>query len=88
MRSLLLLVDYKDTVVKSDMRQLVEQLNKSERVEMNKSLLTCPFIASMAASDASKLAKLTKAYPFELPVSGSRMILGVCKMTPNAENVS
>lgn len=36
-----------------------------------------PFMASMAASDASKLAKLMKAYPLELPVSGSRMILGV-----------
>ena len=31
-----------------------------------------PFMASMAASEASKLAKLMKAKPFELPVSGSR----------------
>lgn len=34
----------------------------------------CPFIASIAASDASKLAKLMKANPLELPVSGSRII--------------
>ena len=34
----------------------------------------CPFIASMAASDASKLAKLIKANPLELPVVGSLMI--------------
>ena len=34
----------------------------------------CPFIASIAASAASKLANLTKANPFELPESGSRMI--------------
>lgn len=33
-----------------------------------------PFIASIAASDASKLAKLMNANPFELPVSGSRII--------------
>ena len=32
----------------------------------------CPFMASMAASDASKLAKLINANPFEFPVSGSR----------------
>ncbi len=29
-----------------------------------------------------------KANPFELPVSGSRWILGVVRMTPNAEKVS
>lgn len=34
----------------------------------------CPFIASIAASEASKLAKFIKAKPFELPVSGSRII--------------
>ena len=34
----------------------------------------CPFMASMAASDASKLAKLMKAKPFELPVVGSLII--------------
>uniref|UniRef100_A0A182UYK9 Uncharacterized protein n=1 Tax=Anopheles merus TaxID=30066 RepID=A0A182UYK9_ANOME len=48
----------------------------------------CPFMASMAASDASKLAKFMKANPFELPVSGSRIIFGVCRITPKAENVS
>lgn len=48
----------------------------------------CPFIASIAASDASKLAKLINAKPLEFPVSGSLIILGVCKITPNAENVS
>lgn len=34
----------------------------------------CPFIASIAASDASKEAKLMNAYPFEFPVSGSLII--------------
>jgi len=34
----------------------------------------CPFMASMAASAASKLAKLMNANPLELPVSLSRMI--------------
>jgi hypothetical protein len=48
----------------------------------------CPFIASIEASEASKLAKLMNANPFEFPVSGSRIILGVCRITPNAENVS
>jgi len=47
-----------------------------------------PFIDSMAASDASKVSKLTKPKPRELPVSGSRMILGVLTITPNAANVS
>ena len=69
-------------------------------------------MASIAESDASKLAKLMKAKPcahvmshwvqetgigrsvgrllqtFDAPVSGSRMTLGCCKMTPNALNVS
>ena len=31
-------------------------------------------MASIAASDASKLAKLIKAKPFEFPVVGSRII--------------
>lgn len=44
----------------------------------------CPFIASMAASDASKLAKLIKAKPLELPVSGSRMI---CKQENHKSNI-
>lgn len=48
----------------------------------------CPFIASMAASLASKLAKLTKAKPLEFPESGSRIIFGTCKITPNALKVS
>ena len=47
-----------------------------------------PFIASIAASEASKLAKLMNAKPLLLPVSGSRIIFGVCSMTPNALNVS
>lgn len=47
-----------------------------------------PFIASIAASDASKEAKLMNAYPFEFPVSGSLIILGVWRMTPKAEKVS
>ena len=34
----------------------------------------CPFIASIAASDASKLAKFIKAYPLEFPESGSLII--------------
>ena len=36
----------------------------------------CPFIASMAVSLASKLAKLTKANPLEPPLSTSRIIWG------------
>lgn len=38
----------------------------------------CPFIASIAASEASKLAKLMNAKPLELPVSGSRIICKEC----------
>ena len=45
-----------------------------------------PFMASIAASEASKLAKLMNAKPLLLPVSGSRIIFGVCRMTPNALN--
>ena len=45
-------------------------------------------MASMAASLASKLAKLMKAKPFEFPVSGSLMIFGVCRITPNALKIS
>ena len=37
----------------------------------------CPFIASMAASEASKLAKLMNAKPLLFPVSGSLIIFGV-----------
>lgn len=47
-----------------------------------------PFIASIAASLASKLAKFMKANPFEFPVSVSLIILGVCSMTPKALNMS
>lgn len=36
----------------------------------------------------SKQSKETKPKPRELPVSGSRMILGVATITPNAANVS
>ena len=36
----------------------------------------CPFMASMAMSDASKEAKLMNAKPLLEPESGSRMILG------------
>eukprot|EP00638_Chattonella_subsalsa_P011569 CAMPEP_0117788286 /NCGR_PEP_ID=MMETSP0948-20121206/6920_1 /TAXON_ID=44440 /ORGANISM="Chattonella subsalsa, Strain CCMP2191" /LENGTH=79 /DNA_ID=CAMNT_0005617617 /DNA_START=154 /DNA_END=393 /DNA_ORIENTATION=- len=42
----------------------------------------------MAKSAASKLSKDTNPNPFEFPVSGSRMILGVVVMNPNAEKVS
>ena len=38
----------------------------------------CPFIASIAASEASKLAKLMNAKPLEFPVSGSRIICKEC----------
>ena len=48
----------------------------------------CPFIASIAASEASKLAKLMNANPLLLPVSGSLIIFGVCRITPKALNVS
>lgn len=48
----------------------------------------CPFIASMAESDASKQSKEMKPNPLELPVSGSRIIFGVAMMTPKALNVS
>jgi len=37
----------------------------------------CPFMASIEASEASKLAKLIKAKPLEFPVSGSLIIVGV-----------
>jgi len=47
-----------------------------------------PFIASMAASLASNVSNETKPKPRLLPVSGSRMILGVWTITPKAENVS
>lgn len=47
-----------------------------------------PFIEAMAASDASKASKATNPKPRELPVSGSRMILGVETMEPKAEKVS
>jgi len=39
----------------------------------------CPFIASIEASEASKLAKLMNANPFEFPVSGSRIICNAVK---------
>jgi hypothetical protein len=47
----------------------------------------CPFIASMEASEASKLAKLMNANPFEFPVSGSRMICNVLKTEYNVEKL-
>ena len=47
-----------------------------------------PFMASTAASEASKQSYDTKANPFETPVSGSRMTLGESMMTPKAANVS
>ena len=47
-----------------------------------------PFIASIAASDASNVSNATKPKPRELPVSPSRMIFGVDVTTPNAANVS
>ena len=45
-------------------------------------------MASMAASLASKLSYETKPKPREAPVSGSRMILGVATIMPNALKVS
>ena len=45
----------------------------------------CPFIASIAESLASKLAKLMKAKPFELPVSVSRII---CRETREFEEMT
>jgi hypothetical protein len=48
----------------------------------------CPFIASMAASEDSKLSKLTNPYPFDSIEVGSRAILGVTVKTPNAQKVS
>ena len=47
-----------------------------------------PFIASMAASEASKVAKLTKPNPLDSPVSGSRITFGVRVTTPKALKVS
>ncbi len=47
-----------------------------------------PPMASIAPSAAWKESKLTKPNPREAPVSGSRMILGVCVICPNALNVS
>ena len=47
-----------------------------------------PFMASMAASDASKPSKLTKPKPLLDPLSGSLMILGVAMTMPNALKVS
>lgn len=48
----------------------------------------CPFMASMAPSEASKPSKLTKPKPLLAPVSGSRMILGVAMTIPKALKVS
>ena len=48
----------------------------------------CPFMASIAPSDASKPSKLTKPKPLLAPVSGSRMILGVAMTMPKALKVS
>ena len=45
-------------------------------------------MASMAASELSNVSNATKPKPRELPVSGSRIILGVAVMTPKAEKVS
>eukprot|EP00962_Isochrysis_galbana_P035052 scaffold11964_cov90-Isochrysis_galbana.AAC.3 len=42
----------------------------------------------MAASDASNASNETKPKPRELPVSGSRIILGVETIVPKAEKVS
>ena len=47
-----------------------------------------PFMASMAASADSKLSNDTKPKPFDAPVSGSTLILGVCEILPKAEKVS
>ena len=47
-----------------------------------------PFMDSMAASAASKPSYDTKPKPRLPPVSGSRMILGVAMMSPNALKVS
>jgi len=41
----------------------------------------------MEASEASKLAKLMNANPFEFPVSGSRMICNVLKTEYNVEKL-
>jgi len=48
----------------------------------------CPFMASIAASDDSKLSKLTNPKPRLSPESGSLIILGVEMMTPKALKVS
>mmetsp|Transcript_7330 Transcript_7330/g.25829 ORF Transcript_7330/g.25829 Transcript_7330/m.25829 type:complete len:255 (-) Transcript_7330:372-1136(-) len=48
----------------------------------------CPSIASMAASAASNESYDTNPKPREAPVSGSRMIFGVCTMAPKALKVS
>jgi len=47
-----------------------------------------PFMDSIAASEASNVSNETKPKPRELPVSGSRMILGVAMMAPKAAKVS
>ena len=52
----------------------LESFLKAYETLIGRLLRYWPFIASIAASDAAKLAKLMKAKPLELPVSGSRMI--------------
>lgn len=48
----------------------------------------CPFMASMAASEASKESNATKPKPLDAPVLSSRWTFGVVTTTPNALNVS
>lgn len=49
---------------------------KAYETEIARLHKNCPFIASMAISDASNDAKFMNANPLLFPVSGSRIILG------------
>lgn len=60
---------------------------KAYVTEMGRPPRYCPFIASIAASDASKSSKLMNPKPLEVPDSGSRITFGLLTTTPKALKV-